>query len=341
MTGKIRGLGQTPGTVRIKGSAMRFYSPKYQRWVIRSWPKSNGGDTPKRAAARQRFVTATQVIKDAAPEMWEAADQWAEHSPYLARDILMACAMGTFVQGTMADGRTKVSLTQTNANIQQLLDSLGLQPGSLIARLPEAWTTLLPGNAGDVLTINGASGLPDWAPPSGGGSGGGNSFAWPQAIVGFTASSFATAATMFTPLYDIKLASCAVGMTTVAGATYKFAVYALDATYKITAPIGATAPIASPGAIANACVYQAFAAPLTLAAGVLHAVAIVRTDATATTSMTVAGSATGGICYPSAPFLLKAGQDTQIGSLASNNPVNGNVFTPVNGFRQIGMEYSK
>jgi len=180
MTGKIRGLPQTPGVVRIKGSHMSYYSPFYQRWITKSWPKGNGGDTPRRAAARAAFIDATQKIKSAAPEMWQAAEEWAKNSPYLARDVLMASAMGTFSEITMADGTTKVSLRVTNRTIQQLLDSIGFQPGTLLARTADEWQALLPGDAGDVLTMDPSTGLPDWAPPSGGGGGGSQLIAQPE-----------------------------------------------------------------------------------------------------------------------------------------------------------------
>jgi hypothetical protein len=172
VTGKIRGLPQAPGVVRIKGSHMSYYSPFYQRWITRAWPKGNGRDTPRRAAARADFKDAVQKIKFSAPEMWEAAQEWARNSPYLARDVLMAASMGTLAEITMSDGTTYVSLRVTNRTVQQLLDSIGSQPGTMLVRTVDEWQALIPGTAGQVLTLRADSGLPDWADPTGGGGGG-------------------------------------------------------------------------------------------------------------------------------------------------------------------------
>lgn len=49
--------------------------------------------------------------------------------------------------------------------MQILLDMFSDQPGALLYRGPDGWEALLPGNAGDVLTLNDNL-LPSWQPPA-------------------------------------------------------------------------------------------------------------------------------------------------------------------------------
>ena len=200
MTGKIRGLPQTPGKTKIRGSFTSYYSPAFQRWVIRRWPSGNGATSVKRALMNERFKTATQVIKDADPLMWQAAEEWAKNSPYLARDVLMASAMGTFLTVNMQDGTTKVSYSMTNVTIQQYLDSLSNAVGGVIVRTADGWVVLLPGAPNQVLTMNAETALPDWEDAQGGGGGGGYPKGDPPSVVQFAyAQSVSNAATFATP----------------------------------------------------------------------------------------------------------------------------------------------
>lgn len=51
------------------------------------------------------------------------------------------------------------------ADLQAMLDILGSTPGSILVRGPDRWIALLPGQVGDVLSIN-AGGIPQWVDPS-------------------------------------------------------------------------------------------------------------------------------------------------------------------------------
>ncbi len=53
------------------------YNQKFQRWVIRSWPKGNGGITPARAWAQKNFADGAQLIKLASADERDAADELA------------------------------------------------------------------------------------------------------------------------------------------------------------------------------------------------------------------------------------------------------------------------
>lgn len=51
------------------------------------------------------------------------------------------------------------------ALLQQLLDTLGSAPGSILIRGPATWIALPPGTLGQVLVI-GSGGYPEWVDPS-------------------------------------------------------------------------------------------------------------------------------------------------------------------------------
>lgn len=52
-----------------------------------------------------------------------------------------------------------------SARLQRLLDIIGDTPGSILARGPDMWIAIPPGNAGDVLVI-GDGGIPEWRDPT-------------------------------------------------------------------------------------------------------------------------------------------------------------------------------
>lgn len=184
MTGKIRGVTPASGTIRARGQFMRFYSTKYQRWIVRSWPKGMGADTPLRAAQRANFSTSVKLIKSAPPEDRVAAQARAQNTPYLERDLLMAGSMGT--QFTLVDGNGRIweSAREAMADIQTALDNISNVPGSMLVRTDEAWQALRPGVDKYVLTYDAVAGLPFWQPSTGGGGSSPNTGVSPGLLAG-------------------------------------------------------------------------------------------------------------------------------------------------------------
>jgi len=171
MTGKIPNLPNVDRPLHLKGSLSVKYNQKFQRWVVRSWPKGNGGDTPRRYWARAAFVKAAELIKSASADDRAGAAALAKNTPFLERDILMMAAFGNLVQFTTPDGVTWIGARMANITAQQYLDSISTVDGSVLVRTSDGWVALLPGTADYVLTMNAGSGLPQWQPSAGSGGG--------------------------------------------------------------------------------------------------------------------------------------------------------------------------
>lgn len=239
--------------------------------------------------------------------MWAAADEWAKNSPYLARDILMASAMGTFIEGTMANGKTKVSLVATNATVQQLLDSIGFEPGTMLVRTNAEWQALLIGEPDQVLTIDPVTMLPDWADASGGGGGGaGHEATFLPAYSGTTAEAHASAGNVISPSVPMFLTSMTAVITTIIGGTYQLAIapYDLETSMITEAPtiIGTVTEDTS----TTARVITIKQSPqILLSPPNSYLLFATRTDATATTSTTFAN--TGSNAATLSPGLLALG----------------------------------
>jgi hypothetical protein len=164
MTGKIPDLYPGDGFVRMKGVAHRFYSQRWQRWVWRSLPKSDGAESPARKRQRDTFKLVVQGIKNVPPDDYTAAVELAKNSPYLRRDILMKAAQGTLVHMIDTDGRYWMGTRDAIQAIQPMLDSISATPGAMIYRGTNYWADIAPGSPGQVLSIDIDTGIPKWVP---------------------------------------------------------------------------------------------------------------------------------------------------------------------------------
>ena len=169
MVGKVPDLEPNFGIIRHYGHLHIYWSPKFQTFIARSWPKGNGGPTPARIGYQKAFARAVQVIKKASAADRTAAAETARNTPFLERDILMMVACGNLFTATTADGKTLYGWRMANLNIQQLLDSITTTNGAMIIRIAGEWVSLLPGADGYVLTIDPGTHLPVWAVGGGGG----------------------------------------------------------------------------------------------------------------------------------------------------------------------------
>lgn len=170
MAGKVTGLTPSDGPVRIRGLVHQHFNQKLGKWISRSWPKGNGGDTPARKHAREQFKQVVQMIKQATPEEVEGATLLTKNTPMLVRDALMQAAYGKLLVAVMQDGRIYQGVRRLDATIQPLLDSLSTLPGAVIIRTSGGWIGIGPGTSGQVLNIDSVTGYPAWIDPSGGGA---------------------------------------------------------------------------------------------------------------------------------------------------------------------------
>lgn len=334
-------MGQNQEGAKVQGILRVYWSEHFQRFIARSWPKGNGGDTPARAKARADFSQAVKLIKQVSPEDAISAYRVTKHTRFVPRDALMKAAYGVLFEVTTTDGTTWMGLRVAQKEIQTLLSSIGNDNGAILLCDLGQWVELLPGAAGQVLTIDAGTGQPAWITPSGGGGGsttqGG--WAWPHLTgVASGGTAVATEGCAFTPYSDITVTALAADLDAVAAATYGAAIYTIDAAGIITSivEVGSTVTAA-------ATEHTTLELPLpaiTLSAGSRYAAVVTRTDGGDTTPVACYGLASSTIpLWPQAPFIEGTAQQGDFCQLAKANPAVGDTFTIGNGAYCIGLRY--
>lgn len=162
MTGKIANLPPNRRRMTIKGVMRLYYSPFWQKWIAVAWPKGHGADSKGRAASREDFKTAVKLMKTATPQEYEQAIEDCANTGFLPRDLLMKAIYGLLVEAITTDGVLWQGARLVPDNIQNLLDSITDQQGSILVRFSASWQGLDPGSANEVLTINAITGMPEW-----------------------------------------------------------------------------------------------------------------------------------------------------------------------------------
>lgn len=181
--GNIPGLEPALGALRMRGALRVFYSEKYQRYIAQSWPRSNGGDTPGRKAARAQFTRVVKLIKSSIDLDMDASIKLAEKSAFLPRDLRMMAATGTLIRAVMIDGTILESGRMKTASGSDVLDTITTLQGAMVQRGPVEWQALPPALDGQVITFNSTTGLWEARTPSGGGGGGGYDPGVPPEVV--------------------------------------------------------------------------------------------------------------------------------------------------------------
>jgi len=162
MAGKVPRLSPWGGPRRVKGIAHEYYSPFFQRWILRSWPKGQGEDSAMRALGRETFSAVVNALKGLPGEERDASAALAANSPYLDRDLQYKAATGTLLQFTDDTGRLWMSTRIAIQSIQPMLDSISNAPGTILFRNAAYWDALAPPAADDVMMFNVATGKPEW-----------------------------------------------------------------------------------------------------------------------------------------------------------------------------------
>lgn len=164
MAGKVPNLNPDAYPVRIKGVAHVYWSEKWQRFIARSWPKSDGKETPSRALGRATFKQVVKAIKSVCVEDRMAVQELSANTPYLDRDLLMKAAMGTLVQFQDSNGRFWMSTRVAIQGVQAMLDSISAKPGSMLFRAPNYWASIDAPVGDGVMLWSDAEGVAWWAP---------------------------------------------------------------------------------------------------------------------------------------------------------------------------------
>lgn len=135
------------------------------RWITQRCGGSGSGKNSDLVRLnRETFAAVTQLIKNPAPEDYNAAITLAKGTLKYPRDVMAMAAYGTLIVAHMADGTTKWGERELATNVQAMLDSISSVAGSMLYRSPDQWIALPAGNAGDVVTTDKTTLLPAWQP---------------------------------------------------------------------------------------------------------------------------------------------------------------------------------
>lgn len=170
---RVKGVPPNTPRLKMRGHLSVFAHPLSKGLVARVPQTIQPVRSAKRQAAINDFVAAVKLIKQATPDEVDAAYKNAVGTPFLPRDLLMAAAYGKMVRVVTTDGQVWRGIRLMQTEIQTMLDSISATPGVILVRTDDGWAALLPGSNNQVLTLDGATGLPDWKDSQGGGGGGG------------------------------------------------------------------------------------------------------------------------------------------------------------------------
>lgn len=163
---KLPGLDPNVQRLRFPGAVVTFYDKKRQTWIVRSWPRSHGKDSPKRKAARELFALAVHMAKFSCGEDVDASIFYSRGSPFLPRDLRIAAMYGRILEWSTTTGKQYFSRRVMEKEMQALLNTITDASGAMIVNGPSGWGYLLPGDPADTLNIDPATGLPAWGPTS-------------------------------------------------------------------------------------------------------------------------------------------------------------------------------
>lgn len=137
--------------------------------ITARWPSKVNRNKSPAALERQEYFRQVQwAFKYSDPSIQRDYTEAVAHTPLLPRDLFNAAIYGRLLRIRTPEGLLYVSV-QAMSNVSETLDFITSVPGSILIRASEGWVGLSPANAGDVLTLELSSGLPAWAPASGGG----------------------------------------------------------------------------------------------------------------------------------------------------------------------------
>lgn len=199
----------TPKRDRI-GPSFKGLLYSYKRgdqWVASAYPvKRSSKITPDEARERRRFKAVCEALKRInGPTLYYArTNAWS--TPMLPRDALMAMlyGKGPILQPPIGPWIRPMA---ARVDISMLLDNIAWKPGSVMFRDASLWKGLDIGLEGQVLTVNGETGAPEWRDAQGGGQGG-----WVMPAAGGINSSQqgACIGSVILPFVDMEMARVAV-----------------------------------------------------------------------------------------------------------------------------------
>src|SRR4051812_24045505 len=109
---------------------------------------------------QQEMAIAGSWATNPEPIALQSALNLAKGTQYVPRDILTLAEFGLLIEFSNANGIQLEPSRMTQPNPQYILDLIGSVQGSLLRRDPIGWVLLLPGDEGEVLSMQG--GFPHW-----------------------------------------------------------------------------------------------------------------------------------------------------------------------------------
>lgn len=164
MAKTIGGIPRQPVPVRAPGRVQVVWNEKFQKYIIKSWPRPRGKGTAAQQQVSADFKQAVQLMKLATPEDVASAYAFTAGTPLLPRDALMKAIYGQLIVARTTDGKLWMGLKMANTDIQTYLDSISSDIGVMLVRTADGWVALAPGADTDVLQIDSITHAPAWAP---------------------------------------------------------------------------------------------------------------------------------------------------------------------------------
>jgi hypothetical protein len=264
------------------------------------------------ASLRQFYARATMAVaawftRTISADELDAAKEIAGAGGWTWKDVYISHLYGTLFEVHTIDGEFYQGRRILSGQIQALLDSLSSEEGAMLVRTPLGWACLLRGNAGEVMTMDEPTMLPQWKLPAAQ-SGGSDMLASPPAdgVTG-DGTGGATVGEVYIGLIDIKVKSLMFGIQPNTNPrTYRALIANLDSAGKLVSVLSLSPTIFTNALNVRQSVLFSFPGEPTLVAGSKYAFCLVRTDST--TSAQAACVA----CFPGAgaPF---PGLPTDIG----------------------------
>lgn len=136
-----------------------FYN-KRQGVVVQSWPKPRGKPkSPAQAKTQTDFAKLAAAQKAAWAVDRVGAEAIATGTQYMWRDVLGRALVGRLIE--------LVAINPEDfdvANIQQLLDQISDQTGTMLMRSPTQWVALVNVGSDEIITWDPINGMPIWGP---------------------------------------------------------------------------------------------------------------------------------------------------------------------------------
>lgn len=242
---------------------------------------------------------------------------------FLARDWQMMAIYGKANEVTDENGLVWKGRRILDENIQTLLNAIGSDPGMMLVRIADRWDVLSLGAPGQVLTVDGTLGLPDWQDPQDPSAGLMSHVLCPIVTANFT-QNVVTIGNILRPKIDMAVTGIGCSMTTVTGAVYKPGIALYDTSaQKLLAPLTYCNPYTEASGAAHKPFYTSMPTSFIMTAGNAYIATISRTDALDTTSTTYDGG-TGNFSGPG--LYLDGTSGTTARQIAKKTPGTSDVW---------------